>query len=75
MESQGITALGIGIIIAGAGISIAFIGYAAMNNIARQPAKSAEIRIIMIIVAALVEGIVLFALVICLLIVLGIKAI
>ena len=75
MESNGITTLAIGIIVIGAGISIAFIGYSAMHNIARQPAKSTEMRMIMIIAAALIEGITLFALVICLLVVLGIKAI
>ncbi|MDH4127252.1 MAG: ATP synthase F0 subunit C [Spirochaetota bacterium] len=75
MDSYGLVTIGIGIIILGAASGIAFIGYATMSNMARQPAKSAEMRIVMIVLVALLEGISLFALVICLLIVLGIKAV
>ena len=55
----------------GAGLGIGKIASQAMDGIARQPEASGEIRISMIIAAALIEGIALFAEVICFL--LGVK--
>ncbi len=49
----------------GAGLGIGKIAAQAMDGIARQPEAGGEIRVSMIIAAALIEGIALFALVIC----------
>lgn len=52
----------------GAGFGIGRLASAALDGIARQPEASGDLRTTMIIAAALIEGIALFALVICLLI-------
>lgn len=66
-----ITALGasIGAAIAaiGAGIGIGKIGASAMEAIARQPESTGDIRSNMIVIAALVEGVALFAVIVCVL--------
>ena len=61
-------ALGAGLAVIGAGIGIGKIGGSAMEGIARQPEASGDIRMNMIIAAALVEGVALLALVVCLLV-------
>ena len=58
-------ALGAGLAAIGAGIGIGKIGGSAMGAIARQPEASNDIRTNMIIIAALVEGVALFAVVVC----------
>ena len=58
-------ALGAGLAAVGAGIGIGKIGGSAMEAIARQPEASNDIRTNMIIIAALVEGVALFAVVVC----------
>lgn len=58
-------ALGAGLAAIGAGIGIGKIGGSAMEAIARQPEASNDIRTNMIIIAALVEGVALFAVVVC----------
>ena len=60
-------AVGAGLATSGAGIGIGNIGEHAMDAIARQPEMAGNIRINMIIIAALVEGAAFFALVVCLL--------
>jgi F-type H+-transporting ATPase subunit c len=50
-----------------AGIGISRIGSAAMEAIARQPEAAGDIRSNMIVSAALIEGVALFAVIICLL--------
>lgn len=60
-------AIGAGIAVLGAGFGIGRIGSAAMDGIARQPEASGDIRMSMIIAAALVEGVALIAIVVCLL--------
>ncbi|MEN0016444.1 MAG: ATP synthase F0 subunit C [Bacteroidota bacterium] len=60
--------LGAGIVALGAGLGIGKIGSAAMESIARQPEASAKIQTAMIIAAALIEGVALFGVLICLLI-------
>ena len=60
--------IGAGLAAVGAGIGIGRIGGSAMEAIARQPEASGKIQGVMLIIAALVEVIALFALVICLLI-------
>ena len=51
----------------GAAFGIGKIGSSAMESIARQPEAANNIRMSMIIVAALIEGVALFAVVVCLL--------
>ena len=57
--------IGAGLAVIGAGIGIGKIGGSAMEAIGRQPEASSDIRMSMIIVAALIEGAALFAIVIC----------
>ena len=58
---------GIGAGLAAIGAGIGKIGGDAMSAIARQPEETNNIRLNMIIIAALVEGVALFAVIICLL--------
>ena len=58
-------AIGAGLAVIGAGLGIGKIGGSAMEAIARQPEVSGDIRMNMIIIAALVEGVALFAIVVC----------
>jgi F-type H+-transporting ATPase subunit c len=60
--------IGAGIVAMGAGMGIGRIGGAANEGIARQPEAAADIRGGSIILAALIEGVSLFAVVVCLLI-------
>jgi len=69
-EGTGLAALGAGVAAVGAGIGVGRIGGSALESIARQPESSGEIRANMIVAAALVEGVALFAIIICLLVVL-----
>ena len=57
----GIAALGAGMAAVGAGIGIGQIGKGAVEAIARQPEASNDIRANMILTAAFVEGVALFA--------------
>ena len=63
--------IGAGLAVIGAGIGIGKIGANAMDAMARQPQIKNDIRMNMIIIAALVEGVALFAVIICLLDVFG----
>ncbi|HEY5391333.1 MAG TPA: ATP synthase F0 subunit C [Hanamia sp.] len=54
-------AIGAGLAAVGAGIGIGQIGKGAVEGIARQPEAANEIRANMILAAALVEGVALFA--------------
>lgn len=54
-------ALGAGIAAIGAGFGIGKIGSSAMEAIARQPEAASDIRSNMIVIAALIEGVALFA--------------
>ena len=60
-------AIGAGLAVIGAGLGIGKIGGSAMEAIARQPEASGDIRMNMIIAAALIEGVALLAVVVCLL--------
>ncbi|MCM1029678.1 MAG: ATP synthase F0 subunit C [Alloprevotella sp.] len=51
----------------GAGLGIGKIGGAAMEAIARQPESAGDIRSNMIVIAALIEGVALFAVIVCVL--------
>ncbi|MBO7586603.1 MAG: ATP synthase F0 subunit C [Bacteroidales bacterium] len=61
-------AIGAGLSAIGAGIGIGNIGRDAMSAIARQPEAAGDVRTNMILAAALIEGVALFAIVVCLLI-------
>ena len=59
---------GAGLVALGAAIGIGRIGTAAMEAIARQPEASNKIQTAMIISSALIEGVALFSVLVCLLI-------
>lgn len=61
-------AVGAGLILIGAANGIGKVGASAVEGIARQPEAGAKIQTAMILAAALIEGVALFALVICFLI-------
>ena len=63
-----IAAIGMGLAVIGAGIGIGNIGTKAMESIARQPEAVGDIRSNMILLAALVEGAALIAIVFCFLV-------
>ena len=63
-------AIGAGLAAIAAAIGIGKIGASALESIARQPEAAGDIRSNMIVAAALIEGVALFAIIICLLIVL-----
>ncbi len=64
--------LGAGLVVIGTGIGIGRLAASAMDATGRQPEATGAIRVSMIIAAALIEGVALFGLVICIL--LAIKA-
>ena len=57
-------AIGAGLAVIGAGLGIGLIGKGATEGIARQPEAGSKIQTAMIIAAALIEGVALFAAVI-----------
>lgn len=61
-------AIGAALAVVGAGFGIGKIGSSAMESIARQPEMAGKIRTSMLIIAALIEGVALFAVIVCLLI-------
>ncbi len=58
-------AIGAGLVTIGAGVGIGLLAYAALQGMARQPEAANTIRINMIIAAAFIEGVALFAALIC----------
>ncbi len=61
-----LAAVGAGLAVIGAGLGIGNIGKGAMEAIARQPEATSKIQTAMIIAAALIEGVALFAVVVSL---------
>ena len=59
-----IAAIGAGLAVIGAGIGIGMVGGRAMEAMARQPEIVGDLRTNMLIMAALVEGVALFAVVV-----------
>jgi len=59
--------IGAGLVALGAGVGIGNLAGPAMEGTARQPEATGDIRTSMIIAAALIEGVALFGLVICVL--------
>ncbi len=62
----GLAAIGAGLVVLGVGIGIGSIGKSATEAIGRQPEASGKIQTAMLISAALIEGVGLFAAVIAL---------
>ena len=60
--------IGAGLAAVGAGLGIGNIGKGALEALARQPEVGGDVRTNMIIASALIEGVALFAVVVCLLI-------
>lgn len=60
--------IGAGLAAIGAGIGVGLVGSSALESIARQPEAISDIRTNMILTAALVEGVALFGVVTCVLI-------
>lgn len=58
-----LSAIGVGLVVIGAGIGIGKIGGTAVEAMARQPEASGKIQTAMIIAAALIEGVALFGVV------------
>ncbi|MBL7979661.1 MAG: ATP synthase F0 subunit C [Rhodothermia bacterium] len=69
MENIGLLSagLGAGLSVIGAGLGIGRLAAAALEGAARQPEATGDLRALMIVAAALIEGAAFFALVICLL--------
>ena len=65
---QGLAGIGAGAAAIGAGIGVGRIGGSALEAMARQPEASGDLRANMIVAAALVEGVALFAVIVCLLV-------
>jgi len=60
-------AMGAAIAVIGAAYGIGGIGKSALESMARQPSAAGDIRSSMILAAALIEGVALFAVVVCIL--------
>lgn len=69
-SAAGFAGIGAGLAAVGAGLGIGKIGASALESMARQPEATGDIRANMIVAAALVEGVALFAVIVCLLVVL-----
>ena len=68
---MGLAGLGAGLSAIGAGLGIGKLAASAVESIARQPEAAGDIRGAMILTAAFIEGVALFAVVVCLLAVLN----
>ncbi|MFM9006929.1 MAG: ATP synthase F0 subunit C [Flavobacteriales bacterium] len=67
--AAGYAGIGAGLAAIGAGIGVGLIGSHALDSMARQPEISSDLRANMIVAAALVEVVALFAVILCLLVV------
>ena len=65
MDIPALSAVGAGLVTIGIGIGIGLVGLAAIQGSSRQPELAPKLQTMMLICAALIEGIALFALVIC----------
>ena len=60
-----LAAVGAGLVTIGAGLGIGKLAASAFEGVARQPEAAAKIQTMMIIAAAMIEGVALFGAVIC----------
>ena len=67
---KGLAGIGAGVAAIAAGMGVGRIGAAALEAMAHQPEASGDLRANMIVAAALVEGVALYAVIVCLLVVL-----
>ncbi|MDA0881872.1 MAG: ATP synthase F0 subunit C [Bacteroidetes bacterium] len=65
---HGLAGIGAGVAAIGAGMGIGRIGGSALEAMARQPEATGDLRANMIVAAALIEGVALFAVIVCLLV-------
>ncbi len=65
---HGLAGIGAGVAAVGAGVGIGRIGGSALEAMARQPEATGDLRANMIVAAALIEGVALFAVIVCLLV-------
>lgn len=65
---HGLAGIGAGVAAIGAGVGIGRIGGSALEAMARQPEATGDLRANMIVAAALIEGVALFAVIVCLLV-------
>lgn len=66
LMAESMAAVGAGIVLAGAGLGIGLLWAVGLQSMARQPELQSKLQTAMIIGAAFIEGVALFALVICL---------
>ncbi|MBI3726660.1 ATP synthase F0 subunit C [bacterium] len=64
----GLAGLGAGMVAIGAGLGIGRLASSSVESMARQPEAAGDVRGAMILTAALIEGVALFAVVVCLLV-------
>ncbi len=57
--------IGAGLAVIGAAIGIGILAKGAVESVARQPESSGTIQVLMIIAAALIEGLAFFAVIVC----------
>lgn len=57
--------IGAGLAVIGAGLGIGLLAKGAVESVARQPEASGTIQVLMIIAAALIEGLAFFAVIVC----------
>jgi F-type H+-transporting ATPase subunit c len=65
MDATSLSSIGAGIVTLGVGVGIGLVGMSAISGTARQPEIAPKLQTMMLICAALIEGIALFSLVIC----------
>lgn len=63
-------AIGAGLCVIGGGLGLGRIGSALLDADARQPSEASQLKIFLFLAAALVEGIALFGMVLCLILIL-----
>ena len=71
---SGLFGIGAGLVAIGAGIGIGLLAKGAMDGMSRQPEIAPKIQTGMIIAAALIEGVALFGVVVCVIGALGVTA-
>ncbi len=59
------TQIGAGLAVIGAGLGIGLLAKGAVESVARQPESSGTIQTLMIIAAALIEGLAFYAVIVC----------
>ncbi len=60
--------IGVGLVTIGVGLGIGKLASSAVEGIARQPEASSKIQQVMFVTAAMIEGIALFAMILCLMV-------